>query len=228
MIETCWFYRCPKSECNCVGITNNVVLEHRYSDGVVPCPKCGQQMERIREALSGEYDLEAQEEIARLAIPMKPTFAYSSEAEHNFYAAMYGFSYPYYPNSPSNNAESPVDGDPASTSSENLNFLTEIDVAHMLGAPIKMVRQLVKKGKLRSIKLGKRKQVFTRALVEEFIQREAGLSPASGICRQAAGQFRPTNRPISLEESRSLLKDLRKNNLEPDEECRSVPARTRS
>ncbi|HTY25383.1 MAG TPA: helix-turn-helix domain-containing protein [Desulfomonilaceae bacterium] len=225
MLETCWFYRCPNSECNCVGITNNVVLEHRYSDGVVPCPKCGQPMERIREALSGEYDLEAQEEIARLAIPVKPTFTYSSEAERNFYAAMYGFNYPYYPKLPTN-TENSTEGDPASGSMENLNFLTEIDVARMLCTSVREVRQLVKKGKLRSIKLGKRKQVFTRALVEEFIQREAGLSPVSGSHQQAAGQFRPANRPISLEESRSLLKELRKNSLEPDEDCRSIPART--
>ena len=226
MIETCWFYRCPNSECNCVGITNNVVLEHKCPDGVVPCPKCGQQMERIREALSGEYDLQDQEKIARLAKPVKATFAYSSEAERNFYEAMYGFNYPYYPKL-STNADNPTEGDPASTSIEKPDFLTETDVARMLGATVRVVRQRVKEGRLRSIKLGKRKQVFTRALVEEFIQREAGLSPVSGSYQQATGQFRPTNRPISLEESRSLLKELRKNSTEPDEEYSSVPARTR-
>jgi excisionase family DNA binding protein len=226
MIETCWFYQCPNLECNCVGITNNVVMEHRYPDGVVKCPKCGQQMERVREALPGEYDPQGQEELARQATPLKFTLASSWETECRLYAAMYGSVCPHYSNSPSGNTENPTEADPARSAIENRDLLTEADVAHTLGAPVSVVRHLVKKGKLRSIKLGKRKQVFTRELIEEFIQREAGFSSANSKSHQLAGSS-SHSRSISLEESRSLLKELRKSSPEPDEECRSVATKTR-
>ncbi len=181
MIETCWFYQCPNPECNCVGITNDVVLGRRCPDGVVKCPRCSQHMERIREAVPGEYDPQGQEELAKWATAFKVTFIPPWEADRY------------------------LSGQPVGETSS----LTEEDAAVILSISVKDVRQLVDKGKLRSIRLTKRKQVFTRALIDQFLRNESGLNKTAPSDHSNPRLLGPKNNPISLEESRSLLKSLR-------------------
>ncbi len=68
--QKCWQYQCSNPECAVVGFVNDVVIEHRYSNGV-PCPRCGEEMTKIREAAEGEYDSDAQEVFAQLVRPVK-------------------------------------------------------------------------------------------------------------------------------------------------------------
>ncbi len=100
---------------------------------------------------------------------------------------------------------------------EDPAILTETDVATILGISVRAVRRLVIEKKLRSIGLTKRKQVFTRGLIDEFLQGEKGLNKVTQAGRcfdpKVVG---PAKTPISLEESRSLLKDLRKEMSPPD------------
>jgi excisionase family DNA binding protein len=106
--------------------------------------------------------------------------------------------------------------DPGRVQEEYIGFLTEIDVASMLGISVRALRRLVKDKKLRSIRLTKRKQVFTRALIDEFLRGESGLNKMTPDGHIDPRFFGPQNSPISLEESRSLLKDLRKDMSPPD------------
>ena len=53
-----------------MGFINDVVLEHRYTSGV-PCPRCGQEMTKIREAVQGEYDPDEQEALVEQVRPLK-------------------------------------------------------------------------------------------------------------------------------------------------------------
>ena len=216
MIETCWFYQCPDPECNCVGIINNVVLEHKCTNGLVKCPQCGRQMERIREALLGEYDPQAQEELAKWATSFKVTFVSPWEANHYLSAQADGLT------------PLQLTTDPEAPQPQETSFLTEDDAARILRISAKAVRQLVKIGKLGSIRLTKRKQVFTRALIDEFLQHQAGLCGlSSGGHQQAASTFRPANKAISLEQSRSLLKNLRKDRSAPDQNLKPISMKTR-
>lgn len=97
---------------------------------------------------------------------------------------------------------------------ESSHFLTEKDVGHILGISVRAVRNRVKEKKLRSIRLTKRKQVFTWALIDEFLQGEAGLNKmASGSPYFDPRFLGPKNNAISVDESRSLLKELRKTGL---------------
>lgn len=57
-----WVYSCQK--CDVSGFINDAVLSRLYQDGVVPCPRCQGQMERIREAKTGEYRQDEQEALA--------------------------------------------------------------------------------------------------------------------------------------------------------------------
>jgi excisionase family DNA binding protein len=97
---------------------------------------------------------------------------------------------------------------------ESSHFLTEKDVAHILGISVRAVRKRVKEKKLRSIRLTKRKQVFTWALIDEFLQSEAGLNKMAPGGPYFDPRFLgPKNNAISVDESRSLLKELRKTGL---------------
>ncbi len=68
--QRCWIYQCSNPECALVGFISDVVLEHRYANGV-PCPHCAQQMTKIREAVEGEYDPDEVEALAQYAWPLK-------------------------------------------------------------------------------------------------------------------------------------------------------------
>jgi len=115
-------------------------------------------------------------------------------------------------------ASAPKAGNPSQSSAiagrvqcADPGILTETDVAAIVGISVRAVRRLVNEKRLRSIRLTKRKQVFTRALVDEFLQRETGLKKTTQDHRGFDPKFvGPEKSPISLEESRSLLKDLRK------------------
>jgi hypothetical protein len=115
-------------------------------------------------------------------------------------------------------------GDPGQSSAiadqpqfANTGILTETDVARILGISVRAVKKLVNEKRLRSIRLTKRKQVFTGGLIDEFLRGEKGLNTnrqdSSGFDPKLVG---PEKSPISLEESRSLLKDLRKEMSPPD------------
>lgn len=217
----CWFYQCSRSKCGLVGVVNNIVLEHRYSNAIIPCPRCGQRMKRIREAQPGEYDIERQETLAAWETL---TFAFRlappSEALAAVSLGMSAVKVPHLANEPE--TEISNQDKAASTDLEKApKFMSEDDVAGILGIPVRAVRRLVKVKKLRPIMLTKRKKVFTRAVVDDFIRREIGIvSPDSNGNHSARDLHRPEKRPIPLEESRSLLKALRKDSPK-DEEWKS-------
>jgi hypothetical protein len=53
--------------------------------------------------------------------------------------------------------------------------------------------------------------LFTRALVDEFLRREAGLPSRQGEASNSTSpaSFNPGRSSLSLEQSRALLQDLR-------------------
>lgn len=224
----CWLYQCSNPACNLPGVINETVLEHSYPEGRVPCPKCGQEMARIRQAQPGEYDLETQEALAawethtwnfRLALP------WEAFGHCNLGTSVIDATYP------NNEFQTRINDDHKNRNSragiETFKFLTESDVANILGISVKAVRQLIKEKRLQSIRLTKRKKVFTRAVIDEFIRREVGLiSPASKNNCLSSNLQAPRNNPISLEESRSLLRNLRQNP-SSNEEQRSISAGSR-
>ena len=59
-------------------------------------------------------------------------------------------------------------------------YLTEHDVAGVLDISVKEIRRLVQEERLGCIQLTKRKKVFTRALIDEFIRRESGIRDRQG------------------------------------------------
>jgi hypothetical protein len=216
--QQCWFYQCPNPGCNCVGVTNDIVLEHRCSDGVVRCPLCSQGMERIREASPGEYDPEKQEELAKWATAFKVTFIPPWEADR-YLSGQAGALSPPQPE---------LAAEPVAQQPQEASFLTEEDTAGILKISVKAIRQLVKIGKLGSIRLNKRKQVFTRAMIEEFLQHQAGsCGLKSGGHQQASRTFFYPNKKISLEESRSLLKNLRKDSSSLDRDLKPISMKRR-
>jgi hypothetical protein len=223
----CWIYKCPKSKCGLVAVVNQIVLEHRYANGVIPCPRCGQRMKRNREAQPGEFDREKQEALAAWAsqicefrvIPPWETFG-------NATPRMGGVKV----TRTVNEAEARINDDykipSAEMKVEAPKFLTETDVAGILGISVRAVRRLVKDKKLRPIRLTKRKKLFTQAVVDDFIQRETGLvTSTSGGNDLTRSRYCPKNTPISLEESRSLLKGLRKSSLDEPHNSTSVSSR---
>ncbi len=216
--QQCWFYQCPNPECNCVGVTNDIVLEHRCSDGVVRCPLCSHGMERIREADAGEYDPEKQEELAKWATAFKVTFIPPWETD-GYLSTQAGALSPSQPE--------PVT-EPDTQQPQETSYLTEEDAARALKISVKAVRQLANIGKLGSIRLTKRKRVFTRALIDEFLSGETGLNKITSAGHNFDPRFLgPKNNPIPMDESRSLLKELRNQRPEQDHELASVPTRTR-
>lgn len=217
----CWFYQCPKSKCGLVAVVNNVVLEHRYSDGIIPCPRCDQRMKRIREAQPGEYDIETQEAFAAWeTLTFEFKLASPSEALVAASLRMSAVKVPHVANESETEISNQLKA--ASTEVEKTpKFMSEIDVAGILGISVRAVRRLVKERKLRPIMLTKRKKVFTRAVVDDFIQRETGLVGLDSNGNHSARDLhRPEKRPIPLEESKSLLKALRKG-IPKDEEWKS-------
>jgi hypothetical protein len=217
----CWFYQCPKSKCGLVAVVNNIVLEHRYSNGIIPCPRCDQSMKRIREAQPGEYDIEMQEAFAAWeTLTFEFRLVSPSEAFADASLRKGAAKVPHAANEPDpqiSNLHKTASADVEKTP----KFMSEADVAGILGISVRAVRRLVRDKKLRPIMLTKRKKVFTRAVVDDFIQRETGLFSLDPNGHHSASNLhRPEKRPIPLEESRSLLKDLRKG-IPKDEEWKS-------
>jgi len=219
--QECWFYQCTKPECGFLGLANDVVLRFEYADGIVPCPYCRTPMERIRQAQPGEYDPEEQQAAADRASTTL-TFRSLRPGESIIYPYMYPViqsACPYCcPNICDRRAQGqkPTEpGDDSAAPSEahchEPSFLTEPDVAQLLGVSVKTVRKLVKDKKLRAIRPTKKKLLFTRALVDEFLQREAGVPSPPGQVSNAMSSlgFNPSRSSLSLEQSRALLQDLR-------------------
>lgn len=217
----CWFYQCPKSKCRLVAVVNNIVLEHRYSNGTIPCPRCDQPMKRIREAQPGEYDIEMQEAFAAWeTLTFEFRLVSPSEALADASLRTGAAKVPHGTNESETEISNQLKA--ASTEVEKApKFMSETDVAGILGISVRAVRRLVNDRKLRPIMLSKRKKVFTRAVVDDFIRRETGLvGPDSNGNHSAPDLHRPEKRPIPLEESKSLLKALRKGSPK-DEEWKS-------
>jgi excisionase family DNA binding protein len=88
-------------------------------------------------------------------------------------------------------------------------ILNEQDVAAILELKVEDVKRLIKKKRLRFIKLPGRKRGFTEEIIDEFIRNESGLPPRQGPGIEKLMAPR-TPQGISLEESRALLRRLRK------------------
>ncbi len=226
--DKCWVYQCQNPDCARVVVLNNVVLEHRHSEGVVQCSKCSQRMEQVREALPGEYDPDSQEESARWTTAFKVTFVPPWDVDRYLYQDVQGLNYLSFTSGTPDNTRhlstlTHFTGDPASVQLEEPSFITEEDAGHIFGISARAVQQLVKRGKLRSIKLTKRRQVFTRAMIDEFLQGETGSNKMTqdGLYPDRRC-LSPRKMPISLEESRSLLKDLREDMSPPDADERPI------
>jgi hypothetical protein len=100
---------------------------------------------------------------------------------------------------------------PEELKSPETEYFTEEDVAGHFGVPVRVVRKWVAEKKLGCIQLTKRKKVFTQALVDEFVRKESGLPAHPGPPgKGAAGLAQTPRTPISVEESRALLKGLTK------------------
>lgn len=221
----CWWYQCPNSDCNTVGLTNEVVLKHYYPDGRVPCTKCGTQMERLRVAEPGEYDQEKQQGLAsRTQYQLQIRFLEPWETPPHLSCGMAlvmcsGQHSAFPPSTRIRESGTSNAKDRPEALVEGAGFYTEEDVARTLGISVRVVRKLVKEGRLRACAPTKRKKLFTKDSIDGFIKREIGLSssfnePHSLVSRNPA----PMCNQISLEESRSLMKSLRKNRSTEDRE----------
>lgn len=192
LYEKVWQYECPNTECALVAHVNNVVLGRRYSDGV-PCPRCGQEMTRAREALDGEFNPTEQEVLAGQELDVTfqvvpPWKAFGHEEQG-----------------------SPSQADHLGERNEK-DVLTEEDAARILHIEVKDVHRLVKQKRLGCIRLKQGKIAFTHALIDTFVQRESGIIPVhQEPQRKGASVFvEQPRKSISVEESRRLLKDLEK------------------
>ena len=219
--QECWFYQCTKPECGFLGLVNDVVLRLEYADGIVPCPYCRTPMERIRQAQPGEYDPEEQQAAADKASTTL-TFRSLRPGESIIYPYMYPVIQSARPHCCPNirdrrargqKATEPGDDSaaPSAAQCHEPDFLTELDVAQLLGVSVKAVRKLVKDKKLGAIRPTNKKLLFTRALIDEFLQREAGVPSRPGEASNSTRSFgfNPSRSSLSLEQSRALLQDLR-------------------
>jgi hypothetical protein len=90
-------------------------------------------------------------------------------------------------------------------------YFTEEQIAEYFGVKIRVVRKWVADKRLGCVQLTKRKKVFTQALIDEFVRKESGLPAHQGVPgKGAAGLAQTPRTPISVEESRALLKGLTK------------------
>jgi hypothetical protein len=91
-------------------------------------------------------------------------------------------------------------------------FLSKHDVAGILGISVRAVEQHVRKKRLGCVQLTKRKRVFTQELIDDFIRRESGVSPArgDGAAKSDPLSQRAATKPLPVEEARALLKKVMK------------------
>ena len=232
MIETCWIYQCSNPECAGLWHVNNVVLEYKYPDGIVPCPRCRKRMERIREAQPGEYDAEGQEAAAqRASTPL------------TFRIVETGAPIPYHSMNPvipgaicfyscpnSNKGRCHDSADASEAHGDEHTCLTEPDVAQLLGISVRAVRRLVKDKKLRAIRPTKKKLLFTRALIDEYLQSEAGIPSRPGDRNPSTSPpgSVPSRSSLSLEESRALLRDISHKSNDSNQSLDEIPPFTGS
>jgi hypothetical protein len=104
---------------------------------------------------------------------------------------------------------------PPSATPEQLKDLTERlftdeDLAGLFKVSKRVIATWVKDKRIRPVKLTeKNKRLYTKAIIEDFVQRESGL-----IALQSPGMGNiPAPRPrksVSIEESRNLVKKMRK------------------
>ncbi len=88
-------------------------------------------------------------------------------------------------------------------------FFTDDDLAKLFKVSTRVVATWVRDGRIRPVRLTeKKKRLYTKAIVEEFIDRESDLIALKG---KRTGKI-PATRPrksMSIEESRKLVKSIR-------------------
>ena len=205
-----WLYECTNPECGIAGIVNDVVLNHRYKDGV-PCPYCGQEMQMVREAIEAEYDPEMQDALAAQEMEQVQFKLVPPSKAFHYAAFMSGQSILPHPKSEdqaTSSSSSPQDREQRGTSDKEV--LTEQDVARILDISVTAVQRLVREKKLGFIQLTKRKKAFTQELIDEFIRRESRLPVRQGTGITSPLLLKPNQSGISIEESREILRKVLK------------------
>ena len=175
--EKCWFFQCLNPECGCVALANDIVLKKRYDEGIVPCPKCGQSLQIVREAEPGEYDDKRQQALAEWA-----------SIEVSYWLATPFETYQctrQCPCRPNSFTDMDYSGNPrgrlnvngagpektSNVDTKRVDFFTEADLAQHFGVSVRVVKGWVSQKKLGALQLTKKKRVFSQAHIDEFIQR---------------------------------------------------------
>ncbi|MEW6352609.1 MAG: helix-turn-helix domain-containing protein, partial [Thermodesulfobacteriota bacterium] len=175
----CWLYQCHNPKCLFAGIINEVVLQHSYPTGALPCPQCGQEMTRMREARPGEYDPEMEDAKAAWEIALR-NVRLATQAE----AAMYLNPGAYLAaNFTLHNA--PVArgtcGDKPSADAETPVLLNADEAAERLGVSKQNVYRLWREKKLGHVQVNEKQRKCTLKHIEEFIE---GPSGNQGCCHR--------------------------------------------
>lgn len=212
-----WVYRCASPQCGLTGVVNEADLQSLQTTGPITCLYSGHKMDRIRKAT--DQDLRELQPLIPVVPkeggpivlradpwwPMEHIRVVSNQITYGLGSMPYLTAYMRLGHpSQSSGVTGPGDGEGAP------EYLTEEDVARHFSVSVRIVRRWVSAKKLKPIRLTKKKKVFTWALIDEFIKREAGILGDQGTLNSARPQpFSPTRRSMSLDESRALLRELK-------------------
>lgn len=213
-----WVYRCAEPRCGLTGVVNESELRGLEASGPVTCQYSGHKMDRIRKAAA--EDLKSLEPLTPVVRKAGGPIILQADPwwpmEHiqvittRIFFGLESVSYPTEYVRPGNLCQAYGETVPRDDERPS-EYLTEEDVARHFNVSVRVVRRWVSKKRLRPIRLTKRTRVFTWALIDEFLMREAGGLEKLDLVNQPARDqpFRPTRRSMSLDESRALLRDLK-------------------
>jgi|GEM_PF-2296349 len=202
-----WLYQCSNAECLFAGLINEVVLQYKYPGGALPCPQCGREMTRIREARPGEYDpgiedTKAAWEMALMDIRL------ATPAEAAWYLNPGGCLAAYFSgqNAPAPNSATKND---ESAATETLALLNVKEAAQRLGTSKQNVYRLWREKKLGYVQVNNKQRKCTVKHIEEFIEGQSvgmkSVPPPGKPAHSSPPRETGSRKRISIEEVRQRI-----------------------